>query len=88
MLDPQNSSVDEMVANLSDEQQEMFLHCLKEVSKHLTDTGRMQDYHDLVDKLAQDESMLNALSTMLEKYKERKPSLGGRMMGSSYGQGF
>lgn len=37
ILDSQNSTVDEMLDNLSEEQEEMLLSCLKEVYKHIAE---------------------------------------------------
>ena len=55
LLDPQTSTVDEMMRNLSDDQKEVFIFAIQSVLKG----GDESVLKHLADQLAQDENLLN-----------------------------
>ena len=74
-----------MLENLSDEQEEMILACLKDVVKYSQHEKGELSFHKLVEKLAQDENMLKRLTEMLQKVRNRGGMNG--MMGGPGGIG-
>ena len=60
-----------MLDNLSEEQEEMLLACIKETSKHTMEKEGDHAHRQLVERLASDENMLKRLSEMLERYRNR-----------------
>lgn len=72
MLDSQNSTVDEMLDNLSDEQEELLLASLKASYTHVcSQEGGDRARTAFVEALANDENTLKRLSEILQKYKSR-----------------
>lgn len=84
VLDSQNATVDEMLDNMSNEQEELLLGCLKEVSKYVAEKEGEQAHRALVEKLAADEHMLKRLTELLDKYRSRT---GGAPLGHRGGGG-
>ena len=95
VLDSQNSTVDEILDNLSEDQEELMLACVKEVYSHICkDEMNKHEIHDgrprartaFIEALAADETMLKRLTEMLEKYKNRS-NLGGQRGPHNMGMG-
>lgn len=60
-----------MLDNLSEEQEEMLLACLKEVFRFTQEKEGDASQQAFIEKLAQDENMLKRLTEMVEKYRNR-----------------
>ena len=91
ILDSQNSTVDEMLDNLSDEQEELMLACLKETYKNVTEKEGSEAQRAFLEKFAQDENMVKRLTEMLDKYRNRGgmggPNVGYRGGGGNFSHG-
>ena len=67
LLDPQTSTVDEMLRNLSEDQKEAFIFAIQSVLR-----GGTESVHKhLADQLAQDENLLNQFQDILEFVERR-----------------
>ena len=70
-LTVQNSSLEEMFENLSEEQEELLLVAMRDVSKHLHETGHKGESRGLIEALANDENMLKCMTKVLTKVQNR-----------------
>lgn len=72
MLTPQNSSLDEMLECLSDEQEELLLVVMREIFFQSEHTRRNpSEQRALVESLAGDEKLLKAFTKMLNRQQNR-----------------
>jgi hypothetical protein len=75
----QNSTTDEMLDSLSEEQQELLMYTIRDIYKH---AGEVQgknskgEQRQLIEALANDEELLNILTEMLERVKIRQRTQG------------
>ena len=69
-----------MMENLSDEQMQMLLMGIRDTYKHIVEKGTPDEQKNLINNLAADEAMLNTLTQMLEKVRNKNSmGMGGRM---------
>ena len=69
-----------MMENLSDEQEKMLLTGIRDAYKHAVEKGGPEEQRNLINSLAADEVMLNTLTQMLQKVRNKQSGgIGGRM---------
>lgn len=75
MLTPHDSNLEEMLSSLSEEQEELLLVMMRDISKHLHETGQRAEQRALVETLARDEVLLKTLTKMLNRVQNKsRPS--------------
>jgi hypothetical protein len=60
-----------MFDNLSEEQEELLLVAMRDVSKHLYETGHKGESRGLIEALAKDENLLKCMTKVLAKVQHR-----------------